>query len=377
MPKAERPAKVKRILTTETVEEPELTEADRRSDGEQQAIDEFIEEVGPEGRTVQLYKRDADTGRMAYCERVPREAFSEQYVQRKWGGGLYQARLRDENNKPLQSRSFQVIALPEPAAPPVAAAVTGDAAMDRALQMTQMMMGAVMAAMAAMKPAREENTLELLTAAKTLFAPSASAPNPQDVVDSVIGSWQRGVEVGRGLEGGGADQGYAGVIRDVIPVLGEIAKAMAQPRAPMARAVMPMPPAPPTLAAGPQPAGPAPVGGNPADPRPVWLKELWQYLPLVAQLASADFHVAEAAHVMLGKLPDAVYEDMALDAEREGFANRALALLPNALVAQYGPWLNGFLAAAQAELTAEEEADGKPVVEVGEGTPPVTEGEEL
>jgi hypothetical protein len=109
----------------------------------------------------------------------------------------------------------------------------------------------------------------------------------------------------------------------------------------------------------------------------VWLKELWQYLPLVAQLASADFNVAEAAHVMLGKLPDPIYEDMALDAEREGFANRALALLPNALVAQYGPWLNGFLAAAQVELTAEEEEDGKPVVEVGEGTPPVAEGEEL
>jgi hypothetical protein len=371
MPKSER--KVKRT-TTEVVEEPELEAEERRSDGEQQAIDEFIEEVGPEGRTVQLYKRDADTGRFAYCERVPREAFNEQYVQRKWGGGLYQARLRDENNKPLQSRSFQVIALPEPPAPPVAVAATGDAAMDRAMQMTQMIMGAVTAAMAAMKPAREENTLELLTAAKVLFAPSTPAPNPQDVVDSVIGSWQRGVDVGRGLEGGGEDKGYAGVIRDVIPVLGDIARAMAQPRAPMARPVMPMAPAPPAVTAGPQPVGPAPAGNTPGDPRPMWLKELWQYLPLVAQLASADFNRSTAAHQLLEKLPDAVYEDMALDAEREGFVNRAVALLPNPLVAQHGAWVAEFLTAAQAELMEEEEEpSAAPTVEVHAGTPPAAE----
>jgi hypothetical protein len=73
-------------------------------------------------------------------------------------------------------------------------------------------------------------------------------------------------------------------------------------------------------------------------------------------------------------LPDAVYEDMALDAEREGFVNRAVALLPNPLVAQHGAWVAEFLTAAQAELMEEEEEpSAAPTVEVHAGTPPAAE----
>jgi hypothetical protein len=67
-----------------------------------------------------------------------------------------------------------------------------------------------------------------------------------------------------------------------------------------------------------------------------------------------------AASMLLDKLPDSLWQNVAEDAARSGFADRTLAALPNAIVAPYGAWLSDVLREIVAEVSGEDdgESDG-------------------
>jgi hypothetical protein len=338
-----------------------------------------IQALGGQAR-VSLARRSPE-GEWAHIRAFSAQHFELDKIAEEFGGGHYRALVygtREDGSKgwlegmggvfDIEGEPKIVVrgtpAAPAPVAVAVAPTVPASDPMVMATRMTEMIMSAVTAALGAMRPREERDPIETLRAAKELFAPAT----PIDATKLALDSMREGMKAAQEMEGGG--DSYAGVIREAIPVLGDVARAFAsQSRGPER----------PALPPGPPPAGPNHPAVPASDPRPLWLRELWPYLPLVANLAAAGFDAGAAASQLLAKLPDAVYENVAEDSERDGFVNRTLAILPNALVAPHGPWLTAVLAAMQAEI-AESNAEDAPAsglkLEVHDGTPPGAEEEE-
>ena len=332
-------------------------------------VSQKIQSLGGTAK-VSLARR-METGDWGHVRFFQASTFDMDKIAEEFGGGHYRAlvygQLPDGSKGYLpgmggvfdiEGESFPITRRAPAGAAPVAAPVVAapvpaaaEESMRMAVQMTQMVMGAVTAALASVRPAPERDPLDMLRAAKELF--SGGQGDPAQVVRDHIGVLREGIEVGRNLEGPG--DSYAGVLREALPMVRDVAQAITAAQG-MSHAV-PVPPVPVRVAVG---SGPAASPEALAEAtRPAWLAALWPYLPLLSGIARGGMRADLAASMLLDKLPDSLWENVAEDAARPGFADRTLAALPNAIVAPHGAWLSDVLREIVAEVSEEDDGEGE------------------
>lgn len=359
-------SKAEKVTTIrEEVSPEELSVEDRRSDEEQQEIEQFMDEVGAAGKTVKLYKRDPMTGKLAYCPGgvIPREAFNEELVFSRWGAGMFQARLRDEHNRPLGSKMFQIVDLKDGAPKP-----------DAAAKSSELDPFAKMLVESQEKRADEFKTLLLAMLARNNDAPKGGgiletitvlsqlgligkneSVNPREIVKDLHEAWADGRAVGAEQgDGGRRGGGFADVVHDVAPLVQEGFALLKNAQTP--------PQARPPQRALPGPAGkpPEPVAGQPAAPAapvvdvatlPPWLQGVYRYLGLLVGMANADMDPEATADQILNKLPPEAEEALARDVAVEGWEAKTLGLLPPQLSQAHEGWTRAVLTAIKTALT--------------------------
>jgi hypothetical protein len=361
----------------------DLSDEDRRSDEEQQDIDEFFGDVGPAGKSFKLYRLNVETGKFGYCEVGPRDLWSEEYVKRKWGGGKFQVRLKGEHNEPLGSRVFEIDGPPVSPRGPATSGDGGegfgltklllDSAEKRADDFKAMMLTVLQAAFGQQ---RGSDPLEVVKLAREIAsvgtAPSGVPPEKYitDRAQSYDAGFEKGVDIGtREGRRGDADPGWPGVVRELaLPALEAIKSA--------APALAPAPPQPARL--GPVPMPPAPV--PPVQElhtvnEPVWFAKLKKWLPMVGFAASNNMEPAKAAGMVMDQVSEDDYDAFVEDVLGPDFVARITPLLPPALVQRYPQWTSQTLEAIRSAVEEEQAPSPSDGVQAGD-EPPGDEPEE-
>ena len=375
------PRKAEKVTTIRQELEPgDLSLEDRRSDEQEQDIAEFLDQVGPAGKTVKLYRLNPNTGKFGYCEVCPRDVWSEEYVRRKYGGGKFQARLMGEHNEALGSRVFEVDGEPvAPKAPGVEPPREEPGGMVRLLldsseRRADDMRSLVTALIGALGGgASRSDPLQVVSLAKEIAAigqPDKGVPPEQyikDRSDSFDRGMEKGLEIGQreGRRGEGGDT-WPGVIREIAgPALEAINKAASAPQMPrnMPVPVRVSPPGtPPQI-----PAPPPPVQEvhTMSVPKPAWFVGLEKWLPMVGFAAQQGMPPENAAVLVMQQIPDDAYDGFVDDVLGPDFVARVTPLLPPRLVAGFPEWVSQTLDAIKAAVTSEQqEQEG---VDVGQG----------
>lgn len=348
----------------------ELSPEDRRSDEQQAEFDRFMEEVGPEGAKIKLYRVVA-TGGYAYCETVPCPPDVEEYITATWGGGRYQVRLRSKENQPLGTKTITIEGAPKnprtPDGAPVAPHADPGALSDVAKLLIQMADKRADDANALLRtvletrnaaPATGTGIADIIGAVKEVMA-MGRVVDPREQMKQMGEAMKEGMALGQEMRGGGARKTeWADVVKDALPAIGEVARAMsataqrpAQPPrrvapGPPAQVVGSIPPAPGTETAD------AVVDAPPVDRAnvPPWLLAVEPYLPLLVAMAHGGMNPEATADQILEKLPDDVFNALEADARVDGWIGRTLAVLPPQLSQAHAGWTTMVLTAIQAAV---------------------------
>ena len=337
----------------------DLSLEDRRSDEQEQDLAEFLDQVGPAGKTVKLYRINPATGKFAYCEVCPRDVWSEEYVKRKYGGGKFQARLMDEHAQSLGSRVFEVDGEPvAPKGPGQEAPREEPGGMVRLLldsseRRADDMRSLVTALIGALGGgSQRSDPLQVVTLAKEIAAigqpPRGIEPEQyiKDRGDSFDRGMEKGLEIGNREGRRGGDDGWLGAVREIVPeALRTINKAAEQPRlAPGQHFSQPLvsgsgapAPFPPPAPLPPPPQEVHTVGAI----KPAWFVGLERWMPMVGFAAQNSMPPEEAAGLVIGRIPDVAYDEFCEDVLGPDFVARVTPLLPPRLVANFPEWVTG------------------------------------
>lgn len=365
---------------TEIIERP-LTADDRLSDPQDQSVQEFMDEFGGGAASIKFYRFDEDN-QPAFLATVDRKAVEdvEAFALRKWGKGKYQARLLDENRRPLKSKVFRTWTDPGTVPAVLAPAAPGQDVMFQLVrQQNEDFKSVLMAALG--RPAPEASgdggvvaTIRVLKELG-LIGPSANpAAATPDMAEKIMGWIDKGITFGRRMEGGADTDPTVEAIRSVAgPVLQLLAKSPTLPPGPDGVADANGTDLRPPVAPG-APAAPvkeAPKVWTPPAGSPPWLTAVAPKLGLLYALAGQGISAESAAGMILANLDDDQFDILADDVLKGTWPDRTYPLLPAAFtVDPMGTWTRALLAALNADVLAQLEDDPAPA-DVPPGTDPV------
>lgn len=350
-----RKKKGKRITTVEEIEVPETPETDPTAADFAEIplnelppdIDNIVKELGEDVTKVLLYRRVGGS-KQSYVGTIDADEFSMDYIARTWGGGRYLARIVGSAGI-LKGQTFYIdeSIKPEPKEERAKGGDLNDKLLeklfdklgDRAPQKDPMEIAAAMAAASAAQ----------MQAMMAMMMPLISKMLEGGGKGSAASDLFEAIQLG--LDMGGKDDGYMGVIKEVgVPLVNALERSMGAPQGPRRRLAMPP---------GSSPAQPEVPVALPIGNAPPWVAMLRPYVPRVL------------AFIQQGATPGTVAAALDLQGPRVArWLEETVVATPDfkALLLQYfpefaphGAWLDGFI----AEFMPEEEDD--PTGELHEG----------
>lgn len=342
-----------------TVEEPLglPSEDDRLSDEQEQSVAEFMDEFGTNAETVKLYKY-GDDGQPGYCGTYERKGMGdvEAFALRTYGGGKYQARLRDAGNHPLKSKVFRVYAsMGAPVAAPASTAPDGVSVKllemhERRANDFQALLLAVLGKDRAPAPDPMEMLVSVMAVMDKVRPSQAATMDPVALLKELREAYRQGMEDQADREP--SSHPYVDVLREVgAPLVGVLSALAARERGSAPVSAGTSEPKPGEIVQ--QPGQPA----LPAVAVPGWLAAVANDLPLVVGMAKRNMDAELVADMILSRVPDDVYGALVEEAAAPTWPEDTVAKLPTALSVTYREWALGVLRMVHATLLLPEPTD--------------------
>jgi hypothetical protein len=326
-------------------------------------LDRIVHELGGAGAYVMVYRKDEKSGRLKYKCKMPADSFTVEDLRQDYGGGLYQVRLFDSTGHYIKAYSHDIDGQPTAEGMRIAGQGTAPAPMAGlepfALMMQMMisqnqMLGNLLAAAITGKGSGGDSPSDIMKTAKELAEYATgrgTAADPMAMMERMMGVFNRGIEMGKSLEGGGGGP-FDSVISSFAPIFGELLLRGGAPAAP-GRVPVQLPPQNRTLPVV-QPPKPAIEGQPPMaiTSGPAWLKDVERYLPTFVQLADLNLPPERAVDIILDGLPQATAAALEEEAKKDEFVDVSFNALPEALKGPRAEWAQKVLLALKLEVLA-------------------------
>jgi hypothetical protein len=353
-------ARKKVVTTREEVEGPDAEikvapEAPSSEGGSDDALEQLLS--GDDGGEIvyKVYLHPAKAGdRLAYCAAYGKGELNFDTIRDTFGGGTYKITGFDSKGKYVVSKNVAIVGLPKSTAAAQQAAPAASAGMEVLLLQLIKSQGDMVTALLSKErdaPAASPSAMELVALIKAL-QPEKGASDPVDLL-------LRGLEMGRGLGGGGTD--FMDLAKTGLESLAPLIKRQAETPAPT---ITPRPAA--RLAAVPTPTQPQPAtaeqpkeGANMELPVLQKLKWLQATTTGLVVQASRGKDPELYAEVFLDNLPPFITLDEVAERFKAPEAVAQLAQI-NPAVANYAAWFESFRVAVNSFIEDDDEDTGTP-----------------
>ena len=333
-------------------ETPQLSGFEAEEDTKPDEIAEFLERFGQECY-IRVYRIER-TGDRAFLAKVEPKFWSEEWLQEVYGEGRYVIQIISENriratrhivmgpsaNKPIAPATGSMLPNP-PATIPVLGDSTGSLQMQILMQEMAANREIMLEMIRAQKPASGiGDILEVVTALKAMNPPQTNGAGSMESLMSIL---KTGIELGQtGTIDTSKEKGMMGMIKDALPIVGDVIKGFMPQRQPEAQPLQMHPASPHQQIAG-------------VDERALqMLQHGINYLKSkIMQGKSVELY----ADFILDSLEDPQWQPFIRLAQvpYEEFAK----LDPELLQLPYKPWFEKLFSTVKEALSAPPEPDGE------------------
>lgn len=335
---------------------------------EREEFESFFEGIGDEGKTVSVFRRRIEDGKLEFCGPLPVQGFGAEVVQRHFGGGDYDLRAYGPGTKKNPSGYLGRVGLSIAGPPKSQDPDAGDVS---ELARARKEVEDLRATVDELKGMRVEDrvaalTLELRNFMNEVRNPPKQADNadpfrmaleladhfrqraephleagppamdPAKLFDTIMGAFTKGMELGQ-MGASPGEGGYMEVIRQLGgPALRLLERAVSV-----------------TGAAG--PSGALPPGTQPPEVGtvPATLKDvIGSWVPTLLEWARANADPELRADFVCDELPDTWLDELQALLMREGAGTSTMLLGWYPELMPVRPWLDRFIARISDNLTS-------------------------